>query len=199
MFIIDIFKCFTLLIVSSLMTTIGKSGVGKSTFINALCSYMRFNSLQGAIASQSLTYCIPAKFSYIDDDFKVNHIQVGERNTNEQFDRVGQSTTQAAKHYDISFGDDQQSICIIDTPGMGDTRGIDIDKRNYDETIDYLARFTHLNAICFLIEPNASKLHPGFRYCFKELLVRLPKHVVSNICFCFTNTRGECFLAVFET
>ncbi len=72
-------------------------------------------------------------------------------------------------------------------------RGIDIDKSNFDATIAYLANFTHLNAICFLIKPNNARLLPGFRYCFKELLVRLHKLSVPNICFCFTNTRSILF------
>ena len=73
---------------------------------------------------------------------------------------------------------------------MGDTRGIQVDKKNFENTIAYLKTFTHLNAICFLIKPNVKRLSPAFRYCFRELFIHLNKRSVRNICFCFTNTRG---------
>jgi hypothetical protein len=82
-------------------------------------------------------------------------------------------------------------LVILFKKGMGDTRGVVIDKENIQNTINYLKEFDHLNAICFLVKPNQSKLHASFRYCFRELLVHLPKRSVENICFCFTNTRGK--------
>ena len=75
---------------------------------------------------------------------------------------------------------------------MGDTRGLSIDKKNFEETIKYLSQFDHLNGICFLLKPNNARLQPGFRYCFKELLSHLHRDSVQNICFCFTSARG-CF------
>jgi hypothetical protein len=74
---------------------------------------------------------------------------------------------------------------------MGDTRGIEVDKKNFNETIKYISNFDHLNAICFLIKPNNARLQPGFRYCFKELLSNLSKSSIPNVCFCFTNTRSK--------
>ena len=167
----------------------GETGVGKSTFINAFYNYTRFNSLDDALAESELKHCIPSQFTYTDEDYSIKTVEIGS-SPNETF-LTGQSSTQAAQAYEFTTGDNRR-VRIIDTPGMGDTRGVDIDKSNYDATISYLSQFKHLNAICFLVKPNTARLHLGFRYCFKELLVRLHKNSVNNICFCFTNTRSEC-------
>ena len=78
---------------------------------------------------------------------------------------------------------------------MGDSRGVDVDKSNFEATIRYLEQFEQLNAICFLIKPNNVRLQPGFRYCFKELLNKLNKTSVNNICFCYTNCRSMLAIA----
>ena len=174
---------------------LGESGVGKSTFINAFLNYNKFATLDDALSysgdnrdgSSKLDYLIPSKFSFTDKNCKSEWITVGE-SANETF-IVGQSSTQSAQMYEFTLND--KRVRIIDTPGMGDSRGIETDKSNFDATIAYLSKFTHLNAICFLIKPNNARLQPGFRYCFKELLVRLHKQSVPNICFCFTNTRSK--------
>lgn len=76
---------------------------------------------------------------------------------------------------------------------MGDVRGIEVDKKNFEETIAFLEKFDHINAICFLIKPNQARLNPAFRYCFKELMSHLSKNTVENLVFCFTNTKSENF------
>ena len=57
---------------------------------------------------------------------------------------------------------------------MGDTRGIDIDKKNFNETIKYISNFTHLNAICFLIKPTWFLIKK--RFWIKKNLVFDQKH-----------------------
>jgi hypothetical protein len=74
---------------------------------------------------------------------------------------------------------------------MGDVRGIETDRVNFEATINYLKKFKHLNAICFLAKPNNIRITAGFRYCFKELFSHFHKNSIENICFCFTNTRSN--------
>lgn len=77
---------------------------------------------------------------------------------------------------------------------MGDVRGHEIDKKNFEQTIAYISEFDHINAICFLIKPNNVRLSPGLRYCFKELMSHLHKKTIKNLIFCFTNSRGNFFI-----
>lgn len=80
---------------------------------------------------------------------------------------------------------------------MGDSRGLQKDKENFDKTIEFLSKFKHINAICFLVKPNNPRLQPGFRYCFKQLLSNLHKDTTNNLVFCFTNSRSKLFQYVF--
>ena len=158
------------------------------TFINAFYNYLKFKSLKES-KTYELRCLIGSKFTINDINFNTKNIIVGPTENESFID--GQSSTQKAKAYEFRI--DKNLIRIIDTPGMGDTRGISIDKKNFEETIQYLSQFQHLNGICFLIKPNNTRLTPGFRYCFKELLAHLHRSSIENICFCFTSSRGKYF------
>ena len=79
---------------------------------------------------------------------------------------------------------------LIDTPGMGDTRGIDQDMKNINHILSYVDHLTHLNAICFLLKPNTSRMNIFFRSCLQQLFTYLTPNAYQNISFCFTNTRS---------
>ncbi|KAI9202600.1 uncharacterized protein BJ171DRAFT_513512 [Polychytrium aggregatum] len=82
---------------------------------------------------------------------------------------------------------------LIDTPGMGDTRGIQQDKDNMDLIIKYIADYPEINGILMLLKPNNSRLTTWFRFCIKELLKSLHKDCVRNILFMFTNARSTLY------
>ncbi|CAG8634285.1 9361_t:CDS:2, partial [Dentiscutata heterogama] len=84
-------------------------------------------------------------------------------------------------------------IRLIDTPGVGDTRGIEYDKKNFENILKNINYHAHLNGICILLKPNNSRLDVIFRFCIQELLSHLHKNAKDNIIFCFTNTRGTFF------
>jgi hypothetical protein len=88
---------------------------------------------------------------------------------------------------------DRTRLRFIDTPGMGDTRGIDQDDKNIDHVLTYLNNLSHLNAICLLLKPNASRLNVFFRSCINQLFTYLTPIGYNNIIFCFTNARSTFF------
>ena len=79
---------------------------------------------------------------------------------------------------------------LIDTPGIGDSRGIEKDKENFDNILAFLTCYDKINAVVVLFKPNNARLTVAFRFCVLELLTHLHKSVVSNIIFAFTNSRG---------
>ena len=79
---------------------------------------------------------------------------------------------------------------IIDTPGIGDTRGIKYDKENLLFLLNFISQYKQINAIFILMKPNQSKLNAQFKYCILELLKFLNKSAADNIIFVFTNARG---------
>jgi GTPase SAR1 family protein len=172
---------------------LGETGVGKSTFINAFANYLTFNSLEQAQNSEPIVL-IPVSFIMTTgDNFDEHTVKFGEFDNlnNENFNNTGQSVTQHCKSYVFDLHHvNGKTLRIIDTPGFGDTRGIDQDDRNMEHILQYINNLTHLNAICFLLKPNTSRLNMFFRTCLTQLFSFLNPDVRRNIIFCFTNARS---------
>ena len=172
---------------------LGESGVGKSTFINAFVNYLTSETFDRAQSNPPVVL-IPVSFLITTGDhFDEHTIKFGDFITshNEDFDHPGESVTQHCKSYEFHLDrDDGKRLCIIDTPGFGDTRGLDQDDLNMQDIFEYVNNLTHLDAVCFLLKPNLSELHTFFRRCFTELIDLLGPKVHQNIIFCFTNARS---------
>jgi GTPase SAR1 family protein len=172
---------------------LGETGVGKSTFINAFANYLTFNTLQQAEIGKPVVL-IPVSFLItVGDNFEERIVKFGSSDisNNEDFDHPGQSVTQLCKSYEFHLnGRITKKLRIIDTPGFGDTRGLDQDDRNMQHILQYIKGFSHLNAICFLLKPNESRLNISFRSCLAQLFSLLGSNISNNIIFCFTNSRS---------
>nr|CAG8433137.1 656_t:CDS:1 [Entrophospora candida]CAG8533703.1 13627_t:CDS:1 [Entrophospora candida] len=167
---------------------LGETGVGKSTFINAFANYLNYDNLTDA-QSGEMEALITSKFTMMDENYEMKTIKIGDDDPNENADNRGASATQGCKSYPFPV-DDNKIIRLIDTPGIGDTRGIDKDKENFDNILKYISFHKYLNGICILLKPNSSRLNVVFRFCIQELLSHLHKNAKDNIAFCFTNARS---------
>jgi len=171
---------------------LGETGVGKSTFINAFANYITFDSLEQAKENEPVVI-IPVSFLLtVGDDFEEKTIKFGEIDSlnNENFNDIGQSVTQHCKSYVFNVGKSDKKIRIIDTPGFGDTRGVEQDDKNIEHILQYISNLTHLNAICFLLKPNSTRLNIYFRTCLMQIFSFLDPSAQKNVIFCFTNGRS---------
>jgi GTPase SAR1 family protein len=168
---------------------LGETGVGKSTFINAFINYLKYESLEDA-KSENLDVLIPSKFTITDNNYNMSTVKIGNNDPNEQIENIGMSTTQGCKSNVFHAAENKVLIRLIDTPGIGDTRGIDQDKKNFDNILNYIGKHQYLNGICILLKPNNARLNVVFRFCIQELLSHLHKNAKDNIVFCFTNARS---------
>ncbi|EGZ72991.1 hypothetical protein NEUTE2DRAFT_156555 [Neurospora tetrasperma FGSC 2509] len=174
---------------------LGETGVGKSTWINAFANYLQFGALQDAIEAEALKCLIPFSFStQLKDEsdasgrFVQKDIRMG-ISQDEHDGARGQSATQSTNVYTVDI--DQTRVRLIDTPGIGDTRGLSQDKKNMADILAVLRKYKTLHGILILLKPNASRLTVMFRFCIKELLTQLHRNAATNIVFGFTNTRGS--------
>jgi hypothetical protein len=171
---------------------LGETGVGKSTFINAFVNYLVFDTLQQAEQGEPVVL-IPVSFLItVGDQFDEFIVKFGDTDSNENHENQGQSVTQQCKSYIFNLND-KLRLRLIDTPGMGDTRGIDQDEKNIDHILTYVNNLPHLNAICLLLKPNTSRLNVFFRSCVNQLLAYITPIGYNNIIFCFTNARSTFF------
>lgn len=167
---------------------LGESGVGKSTFINALVNYLTFDTFEDAEKSDSIAL-IPVSFlTTVSSNFDCVQVKYGDVDQNENHDKIGSSVTRRCRSYIFEVSAKAQ-IRLIDTPGFCDTSGIDQDMYNMREIFTYLVKIRHLNAICFLMKPDSSRLTIQFRFVFDIMLKFLPTYQRRSVLFCFTNTR----------
>jgi GTPase SAR1 family protein len=167
---------------------LGESGVGKTTFINAFINCLFYDTLDDALNGE-LKVLIPSSFTVTDSEtYKSELILVGTPNNNENCHADGQSSTQSCRSYIFQIGN--RLVRLIDGPGVGDTRTVDHEARNFEHILRYINQYEHLNGICILFKPAETRLNIYFRYCIKELLRHLHFNAKDNIMFVFTNSRA---------
>ena len=136
---------------------LGETGVGKSTWINGILNYQKYDSLEEAI-EKPLLWAIPMSFVVTDaQTYEQQIVTLGE----DPNERIGeendtQSSTQFPRAYTFSNG--KSLVRIIDTPGIGDTRGLAQDEKNFENILAYLRDYvTELHGICILMPPDMSR------------------------------------------
>ena len=173
---------------------LGETGVGKSTFINAFINYLTYETLAEAMDANRLEHVVASSFSYQFEDengeFKQQDIVIGSSPT-ERNGTTGESATQKTSVYRIPLEGGDTILRLIDTPGIGDTRGAHQDTINMEDILLTLRHIDKLHAILILLKPTNSRLALTFRFCVTELLVHLHRDAVHNIVFGFTNTRSS--------
>ncbi|KAM0421140.1 hypothetical protein ACHAPT_011032 [Fusarium lateritium] len=171
---------------------LGRSGIGKSMFINSFAMYNQFETLDQAIADpEAFRFPIPFSFSWQDEDKEDHHLAYGAGSTNERFSLQGQSATRRTMVYTFPIKD--KKFRIIDTPGILDTGGLDQDRQNLDDVFQALKSLDKLSAVVFLLHPNEPRLDDSFKFCITELFVHLHRDVAQNIIFGFTNASATNF------
>jgi hypothetical protein len=173
---------------------LGETGVGKSTFINAFINYLTYDTLAEAMEAKKLEHAVASSFSYQYEDengeFRQQDIKIGS-SPYEKDGAEGISATQRTAVYRIPLDDGNTILRLIDTPGIGDTRGVHQDALNIEDILLTLRHFEKLHAILILLKPTNSRLVLTFQFCITELLTHLHRDAVHNIIFGFTNTRSS--------
>uniref|UniRef100_A0AC35FZW3 G domain-containing protein n=1 Tax=Panagrolaimus sp. PS1159 TaxID=55785 RepID=A0AC35FZW3_9BILA len=172
---------------------IGPTGVGKSTWVNALANYLRYTTLEEAKQGHLISV-IPAKFTIQDHSYADHIIEYGENHVNEVH-RPGESATQRPRQHNFHV-DERAIVNVIDTPGVSDTRGLAQDEfncRHILEEIKSLKDPAELHAIAILLRSNEAKLTASFENAIYQLLGMFPKPALNNIVFVFTYARGTMF------
>ena len=96
------------------------------------------------------------------------------------------SKTSDAKLYNVEFYD--LKIGIIDTPGFGDSRGMDEVKKHVKRIIDALKEVNCVNCVCLIINGQNSCCTATLQYFLTEVTAVLPKAILDNVIVVFTHT-----------
>uniref|UniRef100_A0A1X7UHE0 Uncharacterized protein n=1 Tax=Amphimedon queenslandica TaxID=400682 RepID=A0A1X7UHE0_AMPQE len=152
------------------MLLIGETGSGKTSFLNLLCNSNLIEELGARVDG--------GKLSQIQQyhDLKI------ENSSSHQME----SKTSDAKHYKAEICD--LKITVIDTPGFGDSRGLEKDKENVQKIIDALKKEDYINCVCLVVNGRQARMSASLKYVLSEISTILPKEVFDNIIVVFTNT-----------
>ncbi|XP_018927132.1 uncharacterized protein LOC109054307 [Cyprinus carpio] len=151
---------------NKIVLLVGETGVGKTTLINSMVNYVL-----GVKFEDEIWYEI----------------------TEEAVRDQSESQTSEITMYEVFPEESPISLTIIDTPGYGDTRGLDKDL----EVAENLATLFQSNdgvcevdAVCFVIQASKNRLSDRQHYIFSSVLSLFGKDIVNNIVFLITHSDG---------
>ncbi|XP_016112847.1 uncharacterized protein [Sinocyclocheilus grahami] len=151
---------------NKIILLVGETGVGKTTIINGMVNY-----LLGVKFEDEIWYEI----------------------TEEAAGDQSESQTSEITMYEVFPVKSPMALTIIDTPGYGDTRGLDRDL----EVAENLATLFQCNdgvcevdAVCFVIEASKNRLSDRQHYIISSILSLFGRDIVNNIVFLITHSDG---------
>ena len=151
---------------------VGATGSGKTTWINAIVNYI-----------------LDVKYT---DNFRFKLV-VDENADNQSISQTRHITIYTIHHQD-GFKIDY-TLTIIDTPGFGDTRGIQKDKEievQLREIFDPSnGCVDHLDAVGFVAPASSARLTPTQKYIFTSILSLFGVDIGENIYMLFTFADGK--------
>ncbi|XP_066565958.1 uncharacterized protein LOC136753604 [Amia ocellicauda] len=86
------------------------------------------------------------------------------------------------------------SLTIIDTPGFGDTRGIEQDKLITEKIREFFsdpAGVVSVDAVCFVVQSSLARLTPTQKYIFDSILSIFGNDIANNILLLTTFADGN--------
>lgn len=146
---------------------IGATGTGKTTLLNSMMNY-----LWGVKHDDKHRYKLVYEIEKKDGD--------------------AVSQTDNVTAYNLDPPALQFQLTVIDTPGYGDTRGIQQDKkitRNIKNFFEH--KIQQIDAICFVIRAPQARLTPTQKYIFDQVLGIFGHDIADNILILMTFADGE--------
>ena len=125
---------------------VGQTGSGKTTLLNAFLNYLLGIKFEDNF-----------RFKLIHEDFGIS---------------MAESQTRDVILYNIiPFDKNIPLITVIDTPGFGDTGGLEKDKLIADKIAEkFRNEVSHINAICFVAQSTNAKLTVNQKYIFNSIM-----------------------------
>ncbi|KAK2913249.1 hypothetical protein Q8A67_001648 [Cirrhinus molitorella] len=151
---------------NKIVLLVGETGVGKTTLINTMINYL-----------------LGVKFE--DEEW----YEITEEAARDQ----SESQTSEITMYEVFSVENPVSLTIIDTPGYGDTRGLDKDlevAENLATLFQSIDGVREVDAVCFVTQASKNRLSDRQHYIISSILSLFGKDIVNNIVFLITHSDG---------
>ncbi|RXN12148.1 hypothetical protein ROHU_005218 [Labeo rohita] len=113
--------------------------------------------------------------------------------TEEEARDQSESQTSEITMYEVFPVKSPMSLTIIDTPGYGDTRGLEKDlevAENLATLFQSSDGVCEIDAVCFVIQADKNRLSDRQHYIISSILSLFGKDIVNNIVFLITHSDG---------
>ncbi len=151
---------------NKIVLLVGETGAGKTTLINTMVNYI-----------------LDVKF---EDEI---WYEITEEEARDQ----SESQTSEITMYEVYSEKTPVSLTIIDTPGYGDTRGLEKDLEvamNLANLFQSNDGVREVDAVCFVIQASRNRLSDRQNYIISSVLSLFGKDIVNNIVFLITHADG---------
>ncbi|XP_077075329.1 uncharacterized protein LOC143726303 [Siphateles boraxobius] len=147
---------------------LGETGTGKTKLINTMINYMLDVQREDKVW------------------FEI---------TDDQRDRTSiHSQTSSITVYGFYLRESKTDLTIIDTPGYGDTRGVENDKEIAESLLSLIKSAEGINeidAVCLVIKATQTRLSDRELYIFDAVQSLFGSNIDENIVLLFTHSRGD--------
>ncbi|XP_053098196.1 uncharacterized protein LOC117599787 [Pangasianodon hypophthalmus] len=150
---------------------VGATGAGKTMLINVMANYILGVKWEEAYR------------------FKLIHEETHRTQAESQTSIVSSYELYSQPGFKIPY-----PLTIIDTPGFGDTRGIEYDKLITKQLKSFLCSplgIDHIDAVCFVVQASLARLSANQRYIFDSILSIFGKDIGENIMIMVTFADSE--------
>ena len=169
------------------LVLIGRSGAGKSTFVNSLVNHFytldydeeriiaikMVQKLYSPTLNQTVSISLDSNIS----EFRSKQSDLG----------GNQSTSQTTKANIYDLENEEYKLSLIDTPGLCDTAGTEADQGHYKNICAAVSALSDFNCIVLVHKASDCRKDPIMSYLVGELRAMLPKGIERNFMVCFTN------------
>jgi len=146
---------------------IGATGTGKTTMLNSMMNYL-----------WNVQYNDPLRYKLVVEKPKVNG--------------QAESQTDNVTAYYLAPPKLQYQLTLIDSPGYGDTRGLEQDKKITQQIKKFFEqKIQSIDAICFVIRAPQARLTAVQKYIFAQVLGIFGNDIGENILVLLTFADGK--------
>jgi hypothetical protein len=157
---------------------VGMTGAGKTLMLNNIVNY---------VFGVSFKHNFRFKLIHEEDEFKDRHSE-GDTSTSS-----AESMTRWVSSYTLHYQEGFRvpfTLVLIDTPGFGDTRGVNFDENIGKSIKEFFSNnvnpINEMSSIGFVIQSSQARLTAEQMYIFNAVLDIFGNDVTKNICLLFT-------------